>query len=468
VFRATSDDGIPGLFEKIRDKSAEICIVGLGYVGLPLAVAFAEAGFKTLGVDSDRSKIECINQGQTHIRDGHVEVKLPELAVRGGLTASADLESSVRRADFVILCLPTPIDDRRRPDLRIIRGGLAKISSVLTPGKFIVIESSVYPGFTQEVAKPILEESGLKAGSDFGLAYSPERIDFGNRQHYLTEINKVVGGINATCTDIAAELYNCILRAGVTEVSSPSVAEGAKMLENIYRFVNISLVNELAVLFEAMNIDTFEVVRAAATKPFGFQPHFPGPGIGGHCIPKDPYYLEFKARQRGTSLKILSASARIDSGMASHVCRGVRLALRQLGKKMKGSRITVLGLSYKGETDEIRRTPAIGVISGMSRMGARVRVYDPYVPEITAGHKTYRSQKTIDDAFLGSDCCAFLVDHKAFQGLDFDLLCQNAAPPPFVYDARGIFNGPELALRGICYAGLGRSPILSRGIWPKT
>jgi UDP-N-acetyl-D-glucosamine dehydrogenase len=464
MLRAMSDDGIPRLLEKIRDKSAEICVVGLGYVGLPLAVVFAEAGFKTIGVDSDRSKIKRINQGQTHVRDGHVEVKLPELVLRSRLRASADLEYSVRHADFIILCLPTPINIRKRPDLRIMRGRLANISNVLAPGKFIVIESSVYPGFTEEVAKPILEESGLKAGSDFGLAYSPERIDFGNRQHYLTEINKVVGGINAACTDIAAELYNCILRAGVTKVSSPSIAEGAKMLENIYRFVNISLVNELAVLFEAMNIDTFEVVRAAATKPFGFQPHFPGPGIGGHCIPKDPYYLEFKAREKGMSLKILSASAQIDSRMAYHICRGVRLALRKLGKKMKGSRIAVLGLSYKSETDEIRRTPAIGVISGMSKMGARVRVYDPYVPEIVAGNRRYRSQKTINDALLQTDCCTFLVDHKAFQRLDFDLLCQNAAPPPFIYDARGIFNGSELAGRGICYAGLGRSSFLSRSM----
>jgi len=349
----------------------------------------------------------------------------------------------------------SPLNRSKRPDLRIMRDALARIAKVLAPGKFVVIESSVYPGFTENEARPTLEGSGLEAGSDFGLAYSPERINYANPPPF-SEISKVVGGVNMQCTNIAAQLYRLIIRAELVTVSSPSVAEAAKMVENVYRYVNIGLVNELAILFEKMEIDTFEVIRAAATKPFGFHAHFPGPGVGGHCIPKDPYYLSFIAQQWKSKLQLPSTSAKIDSRMASHVCRGIQVALRKVQKPMVQSRITVLGLAYKGETDEVRNSPALNVIKGLARTGAHIVTYDPYVSEIRIHERIYHSEGSINDAVTRSDCCVFLVDHEVFRNVDLDLLKRKTKPPPLVYDARGMFEFSELAKRDICYVGLGR------------
>lgn len=457
--RVLRADSIPRLAHKIQDKTVRVCVIGLGYVGLPLAVLFADAGCKTIGVDIDTSKILDLMQGRPYIRDPIVEEALSRVVENGSFEAINKLERGVEQSDFIILCLPTPVNRRKQPDLHAIRDALLKISKVLTPAKFVIIESSVYPGFTEHEARAILEESNLKAGSDFGLAYSPERINFGSAP-FLPEISKLVGGINSQCTDVAAELYKLVIQAEVTKVSSPSVAEAAKMVENVYRHVNISLVNELAILFEKMGIDTFEVIRAASTKPFGFQPHFPGPGVGGHCIPKDPYYLIFRAQHFRTKLGLPLASVRINSRMASHVCRGIRKALGTVGKSVSRSRITILGLAYKAETNEARNSPAINIIKGLSRMGAEIVTYDPHVLEVNVAGRHYRSAKRIEDALAKSDCYVFLVDHKAFRNIDLNLLKSNANPPPLVYDARGMFQSSDLVNRGICYAGLGKPSLL--------
>ena len=444
------------LVPKVRNKTATVCVIGLGYVGLPLALAFAHAGYRTIGVDSEKSKVEEINRGHDYLNDQFVRSKLPELVKSGRFAASSELVSSVQASDFIVICLPTPLDKSKRPDLSIMKSALAKISRVLSPGKLIVIESSVYPGFTEGMARELLERSGQKAGVDFGLAYSPERIDFANPKYYVANINKVVGGINKYCTEVTAQLYGNALTAGITKVSSPSVAEASKMVENLYRFVNISLVNELAVLFEKIGIDTYEVIRAAATKPFGYMPHFPGPGIGGHCIPKDPYYLSFRAKQEHVKLKLLAASALVDAEMAFHVGKGVELALRKVGKKLYRSKIAVLGLTYKAETNEVRRSPAVGVLRELSKSGATIRAYDPYAQEIAVGKVTFCSEKSVEEALSKSDCCIFLVNHKSLLSLDPEKIKKNMNPPPLVYDARGLFNGRELAQKGIFYAGLGK------------
>src|SRR5437870_5884750 len=320
------------LADRISSKNATVCIIGLGYVGVPLAVASAQAGFDVLGVDVDGSKVEQLHRGVCYVEDKYSEELLPSLVSAGKIKAYAKLSEAVPQSDIVIVCVPTPLKKDGDPDLSFLKSVAKSLASQLTHYKLIVIESTSYPGTTQEVFQPLLERGGKAAGKDFALVYSPERIDYGNASFGVRSIPKVVGGVDEESTRLGAAFYTAILQAKVVTVSGPSVAEATKMLENVFRYVNIALVNELAVLHETLGVDFIEAIDAAATKPFGFMAHYPGPGVGGHCIPKDPFYLVFKAKQAGFALRLVSASKAVNKMMPVHTIERLAMALKT-GKK---------------------------------------------------------------------------------------------------------------------------------------
>jgi UDP-N-acetyl-D-glucosamine dehydrogenase len=371
----------PTLLEKIRTRQALVGICGLGYVGLPLALTFGEQGFPVLGFDIDSRKIDAIAQGDSYIRhiDGARVKKLQQSAVKFG--ATMDFRRA-RDADVLILCVPTPLTPAREPDMSFIENTTRSIGPHLRPGQLVVLESSTYPGTTEEVVKPILEQlSGLRAGIDFFLAFSPEREDPGNPKFNTATIPKVVGGFTPQCTQLACELYGAAINK-VVPVRGTREAELTKLLENIFRCVNIALVNELKLLCERMKIDVFEVIDAAATKPFGFMPFYPGPGLGGHCIPIDPFYLTWKAREFEFQTKFIELAGEINTAMPYHVVERTMDALNEHGKSLKGSKILVLGLAYKKNIDDVRESPCIRVIELLRQKGATVEYHDPYVPKM--------------------------------------------------------------------------------------
>src|SRR2546425_9659551 len=343
-----SQVAVNDLVRKIKSKQARVCVVGLGYVGVPLSVASAEAGFNVAGVDTDRDKVGKLNAGLRYVEDAYSEKLLPSLVSAGKIHAFSRLKQGAERADVIIICVPTPLDNKGGPDLSYVKSVGKGLASCLSRYKLVILESTSYPGTTQEVLQPLLERKGKKAGRDFALVYSPERIDYGNPHHSVKDINKVVGGVDETSTKIGTQFYKTILSAPVTPVSSPAVAEAAKILENIFRYVNIALVNELSILHEALGVDFIEAIDAAATKPFGFMPHYPGPGIGGHCIPKDPFYLVYKAKKAGFSLRMVSAAEVLNNGMPRHTVERLLKTIRKLKKNPRKVKVALWGLSYKG------------------------------------------------------------------------------------------------------------------------
>ena len=367
------------LKEKLKNKTAVLGVIGLGYVGLPLAVEKAKAGFKTIGFDIQKSKVDMVNSGHNYIGDV-VNEDLKALVDTGMLSATSDF-SFVAKADCVCICVPTPLDKHQQPDITYVKSSAESIVPYMHKNMLVVLESTTYPGTTEELIKPILEKSGLKCCKDFFLAFSPERVDSGNLIYKTKNTPKVVGGCSQECTDVAATMYEMVLEAPVHRVSSPAIAEMEKILENTYRNINIGLVNELAILCDKMHINFWEVIEAAKSKPYGFQAFYPGPGLGGHCIPLDPYYLSWKAREFGFHTSMIEASMMINDRMPEYcVSRAARI-LNNQKKSLNGSKILVLGVAYKQDINDYRESPAIRVINELYKTGAEVTYYDPFIPE---------------------------------------------------------------------------------------
>ena len=411
------------LIKKIENHEIVVGVVGLGYVGLPLAVEKAKAGFKTIGFDVQQEKVDLVNQGHNYIGDV-VDDDLVKLVNAKQLSATSDF-SFVKDVDFIAICVPTPLDSHQQPDISYVKDSTIAISRYLKPGTMVVLESTTYPGTTEELIKPILEEgSGLTCGEDFYLGFSPERVDPGNKQFKTKNTPKVVGAIGKDATEVIAKMYREVLVGDVHEVSSPAVAEMEKILENTYRNINIGLVNELAILCDRMNISLWEVVDAAKTKPYGFQAFYPGPGLGGHCIPLDPYYLTWKAREYGFHTSMIEASMMINDKMPEYcVDRAVKV-LNRAKKALNGSKVLVLGVAYKADIDDYRESPAIDVIEILQREGANVDFFDPYIPKFRAHGKEYVGIADISPEVISSYDIVFVA--AAHTNVDYDMIEQNA------------------------------------------
>ncbi|MDD3107384.1 MAG: nucleotide sugar dehydrogenase [Bacilli bacterium] len=406
------------LYDKIINKTAILGVIGLGYVGLPLAVEKAKAGYKTIGFDIQSDKVDKVNQGINYIGDV-VNEDLSKIVKSGLLRATTNF-SEVAKADAVCIAVPTPLDEHQQPDTSYIEASAESIVPYMHKDMLIVLESTTYPGTTEELLKPILEKSGLKCGIDFYLAFSPERVDPGNLIYKTKNTPKVVGGVTKQCTEIAALMYESILEAPVHKVSSPAIAEMEKILENTYRNVNIGLVNELAMLCEKMNINIWEVIDAAKSKPYGFQAFYPGPGLGGHCIPLDPYYLSWKAREYGFHTSMIESSMMINDRMPEYCAERSSKILNKYKKSLNGSRILVLGVAYKQDIEDYRESPAIEVINELEKLGAEVNYFDPYVSEYKEHGKIKVGINKIDSEVLEN--ADLVIITTAHTKVDYDFV----------------------------------------------
>ena len=409
----------------IKDKRAHIGVIGLGYVGLPLITEFCANGFNGTGFEVDRKKVDDINSGNSYIPDVPQE-RLRESVKDGKLKATTDF-SELAKCDVIIICVPTPLRKTKDPDMSFILAAGEEIQKTLRRGQMIILESTTYPGTTDEVLQPMFEEKSCVLDEDFLLAFSPERVDPGNPQFQTHNIPKVVGGVSKDSTETAALLYSQIVEK-VFPVSSARVAEACKLWENTFRAINIGMANEMARLCNALGIDTWEVVKAAATKPFGFMPFFPGPGIGGHCIPLDPHYLSWKARQHGFDSQFITLAEQVNSSMPRYVAGLVRDALNDQQKSVKGSKILILGVAYKKDIDDMRESPALSVIDLLRSRGADVVYHDPFVPEVTFDHAytigdgdPLRNQELTDDLLRESDCVIICTEHST---VDYKRVCE--------------------------------------------
>lgn len=427
------------IIARITEKRAHVGVVGLGYVGLPLLVEFAHNGFQAIGFEVDESKAQQINKGESYIGDVP-SASIKQLVDEKRLRATTDF-NHLQECDAVIICVPTPLRKTKEPDVSYILAAAEQIKQRLHRGQLIILESTTYPGTTDEVLLPMFEETGLKLDEDFLLAFSPERVDPGNPQFQTHNIPKVVGGVTNDSTEVAAHLYSQIVK-DVHSVSSARVAETAKLLENTFRAVNIGMANEMARLCYALNIDTWEVIRAAATKPFGFMAFYPGPGIGGHCIPLDPHYLSWKARQHGFDSRFIGLAEEVNSRMPEHVVQLVADGLNDERKAMKGSRVLLLGVAYKKDINDVRESPALSIIDRLRAKGADVRYHDPFVQELRfddahtdSTGEPLESISLSDDELRGADCVVIVTDHS---DIDYARVCQLA---PLVVDTRNALNG---------------------------
>jgi UDP-N-acetyl-D-glucosamine dehydrogenase len=419
------------LKDKIRDRAARVGVIGLGYVGLPLAVEFARSGFDVTGFDIDTSKVDEINAGHSYIPD----VKTEQLAasVREGRLRATTEMSHLKDMDVIDICVPTPLRKTKDPDLSYVVQAVDAVKAHLRPGQLVILESTTYPGTTDEVVQPALEEGGLKAGVDFHLAFSPERVDPGNQTYSTRTIPKVVGGVNALSTELARDLYGSIIET-VVPVSSTQVAEMVKLLENTFRAVNIGLVNEIALMSHRMNIDVWEVIDAASTKPFGFMPFYPGPGLGGHCIPIDPFYLSWKARQNGFECRFIELAGHVNGSMPSYVVERIGEALNTVKKAINGSRVHVFGVAYKKDVGDMRESPALDILELLHRRGAALSYTDPYVPKLQ--HADIRLCSVPEEkAGDGIDCAVICTNHKAF---NYDAMLKRF---PLIVDTRNALKG---------------------------
>ncbi len=424
----------------IKDKGARVGVIGLGYVGLPLAAEFAHKGFYATGFEVDEKKAAEINAGRSYIGDVHSSA-VKELVDVGRLRATTDF-SHLKECDAIIICVPTPLRKTKEPDVSYILAAAEQITRNLRRGQLIVLESTTYPGTTDEVLLPMLEETGLKLDEDFLLAFSPERVDPGNPQFQTHNIPKVVGGCTEASTETAAYLYSHIVN-DVYSVSSARVAETAKLLENTFRAVNIGMANEMARLCYTLGIDTWEVIRAAATKPFGFMAFYPGPGIGGHCIPLDPHYLSWKARQHGFDSRFIGLAEEVNSRMPEHVVQLVADGLNDDRKSLNGARVLLLGVAYKKDIDDVRESPALSIIDRLRAKGADVHYHDPFVGEVrfddahtSSGSRDPLSSVTLTDEELReSDCLVIVTDHSQ---IDYKRVIALA---PLVVDTRNALSG---------------------------
>jgi UDP-N-acetyl-D-glucosamine dehydrogenase len=403
------------LSRKIADRTALVSVIGLGYVGLPLAVEFAKAGFRVVAVDLDERKVADVNEGHSYIKDVPAE-DLNSAVASGRLHATVDY-GALRDVDTISICVPTPLRKTKDPDMSYIVSAAESIAKHLRPGVLVVLESTTYPGTTEEVVQPLLEATGLRAGQDFFLAFSPERVDPGNPTFQTHNVPKVVGGLTPDCSKLAAALYGTAITT-IVPVSSTRVAEMVKLLENTFRAVNIGLVNELALMCDRMNIDVWEVIEAARTKPFGFMAFYPGPGLGGHCIPIDPVYLSWKAKQSGFDPRFIELAGQINGAMPHYVVEKVAEALNTRRKAVNGSSILIAGVAYKRDIDDLRESPALDVIALLHAKGARISYTDPHIAEIDArnwpGPQTMTSVPATPESFAQYDCIVIVTDHKDF------------------------------------------------------
>ena len=423
------------MLRKIENREIVVGVVGLGYVGLPLAVEKAKAGFKTIGFDVQAQKVEMVNAGHNYIGDV-VDSDLAGIVKSGMLSATTDF-SFVKDVDFVAICVPTPLDAHQQPDISYVRDSATSVSKYLKKGTMVVLESTTYPGTTEELIKPILEQgSGLKCGEDFYLGFSPERVDPGNLIYKTKNTPKVVGAIGRDATEVIAAMYRAVLDSDVFEASSPAIAEMEKILENTYRNINIGLVNELAQLCDRMGIDVWEVIAAASTKPYGFQPFYPGPGLGGHCIPLDPYYLTWKAREYGFHTSMIENSMIINDNMPRYcVERAMRLLSRKHRKALCGAKVLALGVAYKNDIDDCRESPAIRVLKLLREEGAEVTYFDPWVAQYKEDGQVYYSEKELTPELVqAADLVIVTAGHN---NVDYAMVQKNAKA---VFDTKNVMR----------------------------
>jgi len=423
------------LLKKLHDRTAVISVIGLGYVGLPLALRFSESGYRVVGFDIDAAKVRQLNEGKSYIQ--HIPTNAVSAALKKGFRASADI-SEVGRTDAIVICVPTPLTRQREPDLGYVIGTTESILPHLHKGQVVSLESTTYPGTTEEELEPRIESRGLKVGEDIFLVFSPEREDPGNDKYSTRTIPKICSGVTPACLEVAKALYEQIVDR-VVPVSSTRTAELTKLLENIHRAVNIGLVNEMKIVADKMGIDIHEVIRAASTKPFGFVPYYPGPGLGGHCIPIDPFYLTWKARSYGVHTRFIELAGEINSSMPEWVVGKVANALNERGKAIKGSRILVLGLAYKKNVDDTRESPAVELMEILKRKGAQLAYSDPHVPafpRMRDHHFELRSVALSAQSLGGYDCVLLATNHDDF---DYDLIKTHAK---LIVDTRGVYLDP--------------------------
>ena len=422
------------LEEKIKLRTARVGIIGLGYVGLPLAVEFAKAGFSVTGIDVQESKVARLGRGESYIQDVSSDVLRP-LVEAGKFRATTDF-SAVRNLDTINIAVPTPLRKTKDPDMSFIVSACQETAKYFGPGKLVILESTTYPGTTDELVLPMLEGPNLKVGEHFFLCFSPERVDPGNSRYQTVNIPKVVGGITPACTRLGALFYSQALET-VVPVSSTSVAEMVKLLENTFRMINIGLVNEMALMCDRMGINVWEVIDAAATKPFGFMPFYPGPGLGGHCIPIDPFYLSWKTKQAGIEARFIELAGYINGQMPHFVVDKIQNALNDAGKPVKGSHIHILGVAYKKDIEDLRESPALDVMLLLKRRGARLTYSDPYVPQLQLDGDDLYAQP---EALAGeADCAAIITDHSSF---DYPRI---AAQSRLIVDTRNALKGVNSA-----------------------
>lgn len=421
------------LSARLRAREAVIAIMGLGYVGIPLVLRYAEQGYKVIGFDIDAPKVEYLNSGRSlieHISDASIEA-----ALANGFEATTDM-ARVREADAIILCVPTPLTKQREPNLEFVVNTVDAIAPYVRDGQVISLESTTYPGTTEEELRPRLEAAGLKIGETGFLVYSPEREDPGNAQFTTRSIPKIVGGSTAACLQVGLALYEGVIER-VVPVSSTQAAELTKLLENIHRAVNIGLVNEMKIVADRMGIDIHEVIEAAATKPFGFVPYYPGPGLGGHCIPIDPFYLTWKAREFGVHTRFIELAGEVNSAMPDYVVNKLAMALNERRKAVKGSKVLVLGIAYKRDVDDLRESPSILIMEKLEALGAEIGYSDPHIatfPKMREHHFELDSVPLTEESLASSDCVLLATDHSAF---DYDFIARHA---PLIVDTRGKFD----------------------------
>lgn len=419
-----------GTFSKLESKKATIGVVGLGYVGLPLINTALSAGFSTIGFDVDQKKIDLLSKGQNYIE--HVDASILIEAIKKKTVAFFSTKNEIQKCDVIVLCLPTPLNKHREPDLSYVVSSLEEMLPFMKAGQLLVLESTTYPGTTEEKLQPILEMANFQIGENFFLAYSPEREDPGNKSYSVNDIPKVVSGVTQNCLSLA-ELFYSQIGCQTVPVSSPKVAEMTKILENTYRSVNIALVNELKVLADLMDIDIFEVIEAASTKPFGYQAFYPGPGLGGHCIPIDPFYLTWKAREYNFHTRFIELAGEINTAMPDYVISKIQSGLNQMSKSINDAKILIIGVAYKKNVGDVRESPGIEIIDKLTKLGGHVSYHDPYVDQIPDMRKYDLKMRSIElniDTIRNCDICVLITDHD---NLDYDLI-NNAQ---LIVDTRG-------------------------------
>ena len=438
------------LLARVQTRTAAVAVIGLGYVGLPLAVEKAKAGFSVVGIERNPDRVAMVNRGENYIGDV-VPDDLAAVVRSRHLRATEDF-AVVADVDVITICVPTPLDKNKQPDTSYIEFVVEQSLPYIHPGQLVVLESTTYPGTTEEIILPQLESRGFRVGQDVFLAFSPERVDPGNEHYRTKNTPKVVGGVTPACTDAAQALYEQVIDGEVFAVSSPRVAEMEKLLENTFRIVNISLVNELALLCERMGIDIWEVIEAAKTKPFGFMPFYPGPGLGGHCIPLDPFYLSWKAKEYDFATRFIELAGEVNDQMPYHVVERVMVLLNEVGKPIRGSKVLILGVAYKRDIDDVRESPALKIIAELERLGAVVSYHDPHVPSLrlteNPAEKPRTSEPLTDRALCESDLVLILTDHAE---IDYARVTRKAV---LVFDTRNATAG--IAASNVTRLGDGR------------